>query len=113
MASDDEEEEMAQLRAQRSQRTGFADLVRRGRYTLGFQTAIARSCHSRDSLAGSSVHYCTDQLLSCCHPLLQKGLQEKQRQANTAAASFFEEPDTRLAAQLLRLPLHALETACF
>ncbi|KAL3132621.1 hypothetical protein ABBQ32_009149 [Trebouxia sp. C0010 RCD-2024] len=50
MDSDGEEEELAQLRAQRSQRTGVADL---------------------------------------------RGLQQKQRQANTTAASFFEEPDSR------------------
>lgn len=51
MDSDGEEEELAQLRAQRSQRTGVADL---------------------------------------------RALQQNQRQANTTAASFFEEPDNRL-----------------
>lgn len=39
------------------------------------------------------------QLLRCLFLPLQRGLQQKQRQANTTAASFFERPDNRYRRQ--------------
>ena len=81
MASDEEEEELAQLRAQRSQRTGVADLVRRAVQVTatprGFEV-LALFLPSQNPL---------------CHT--QRGLQQKQKNANTAAASYFEEPASR------------------
>ncbi len=81
MASDEEEEELAQLRAQRSQRTGVADLVRRAAQV----TATSRHFGVLALFRPSQT--------SMCH--MQRGLQQKQKNANTAAASYFEEPASR------------------
>ncbi len=85
MASDEEEEELAQLRAQRSQRTGVADLV-----------STSQSCQAHTYTR--KVCSVTERLCVVIHKsigTLQRGLQQKQKQADTAAGSWFQEPDSR------------------
>ncbi len=87
MPSNEEEEELAQLRAQRSQRTGVADLVRKA------AKVTATSRHF-----GVLALFMPSQT-SLCHT--QRGLQQKQRNANTAANSYFEEPASRFSSCFL------------